>query len=194
MGGQEFVEWAVRQHQFVDETFEDAHHPLPRDMGDATIKLHPLDHAIQGIFQSEDVGRKCFWVPDTLKALNAPNYFPLGWFDAWDLFDKWKKTGGWMDRTTEDRQEVARKQGLKNAESGHLTRISRLYSHNEKQKQHMKKLTRHNVESGHVGRIGKIAANMKWECLVTGKICNAGGLTRYQQHRGIDTSLRRRID
>ena len=34
----------------------------------------------------------------------------------------------------------------------------------------------------------------KWECLVTGKISNSGGLTSHQKARGIDTSLRVRLE
>jgi hypothetical protein len=33
----------------------------------------------------------------------------------------------------------------------------------------------------------------EWICLETGHITNAGALTRYQKHRGIDTSKRKRI-
>jgi hypothetical protein len=44
---------------------------------------------------------------------------------------------------------------------------------------------------GKVG--GKRTASQKWKCLVTGHVTNAGALTAYQRHRGIDTSLRERI-
>lgn len=36
--------------------------------------------------------------------------------------------------------------------------------------------------------------SQKWMCLETGHISNPGGLTRYQNARGIDTSKRRRIE
>ena len=34
----------------------------------------------------------------------------------------------------------------------------------------------------------------RWACLETGHITNAGALTRFQKHRGIDTSKRKRIE
>jgi hypothetical protein len=88
------------QYQFVDairktkdydpdDSYEKAHFPLPEGMGDEKILLHHFDHQIQGIFQSEEVGRRCFFPGDAKKVLNAPGYFPPGWFEAWDLFDKW---------------------------------------------------------------------------------------------------------
>lgn len=45
------------------------------------------------------------------------------------------------------------------------------------------------------GKIGgEKTSTQKWICLVTGFICNAGGLTNYQRKRGIDTSLRKKLD
>lgn len=40
---------------------------------------------------------------------------------------------------------------------------------------------------------GNSMSSQQWECLVTGKVCNPGGLTRWQNSRGIDVSLRRRV-
>ena len=42
-------------------------------------------------------------------------------------------------------------------------------------------------------KASKIVNSQKWECLETGFISTAGGLSRYQKKRGIDTSKRRRI-
>jgi hypothetical protein len=39
----------------------------------------------------------------------------------------------------------------------------------------------------------KKTAAMKWRCLITGHISNAGGLSTYQKSRGIDTSLREKV-
>ena len=41
---------------------------------------------------------------------------------------------------------------------------------------------------------GKKAAAQRWKCLVTGHISSAGGLARFQKARGIDTSLRERLE
>lgn len=124
MDQNKFVLWANKQHQFVDETFEDAHFPLPKDLGTETIKLHHLDHAIQGLFQSEEVGKKCFFVGDTKAALNAPNYFPLGWFEAWDLYDKWSSKTSCCDVSARQRKEWSKiggqVTGARDAESGKL--------------------------------------------------------------------------
>jgi hypothetical protein len=41
---------------------------------------------------------------------------------------------------------------------------------------------------------GTATSSQRWRCLVTGHTCNAGGLTRFQKARGIDTSLRKRLE
>ena len=49
--------------------WEDAHYPLPRSMGDSTVKLLHDHHQIQGVLQSEEVGRCCFYSGDVIRAL-----------------------------------------------------------------------------------------------------------------------------
>ena len=40
---------------------------------------------------------------------------------------------------------------------------------------------------------GNNMSSQQWICLITGKVCNPGGLTRWQNARGIDVSLRERV-
>lgn len=40
---------------------------------------------------------------------------------------------------------------------------------------------------------GNNLSSQQWKCLVTGKVCNPGGLTKWQNARGIDISLRVRV-
>ncbi len=42
----------------------------------------------------------------------------------------------------------------------------------------------------YASKAGKVGANIKWKCIETGYISNAGGLSAYQKKRGIDTSKR----
>lgn len=41
---------------------------------------------------------------------------------------------------------------------------------------------------------GRKAAAQRWRCLITGHTCSAGALARFQKARGIDTSLRERVE
>jgi hypothetical protein len=49
-------------------------------------------------------------------------------------------------------------------------------------------------KSAHAVRINRISSSRKFKCLVTGKITTAGPLSLWQKARGIDTSLRIRIE
>ena len=72
-----------------DGVWQDAHYPAPDPEGDATIPLLFDDHLQQGLYQSEEYGRCCFWVGDAKRFLtHGP--FVEGWFELWDLYDKWK--------------------------------------------------------------------------------------------------------
>jgi hypothetical protein len=86
----------------------------------------------------------------------------------------------WMNQAPERRSQVASRGGKvggrTNALSGHCARIAGL---------------------GGKAAAGKGAKNsnaQRWKCLETGHISNPGGLSRFQKKRGIDTSLRVRVD
>jgi len=65
-----------------------AHCPLPRGMGDTGVYLLHNDHQQQGILQSEDVGRKCFYEHDALRFLKESAFGPQ-LFELWELYEKW---------------------------------------------------------------------------------------------------------
>ena len=54
------------------------------------------------------------------------------------------------------------------------------------------KMSEHGKKAGKIG--GKISSSQKWKCTVTGHITNAGALTKYQKARGIDRSMRIRLE
>ena len=81
-------------------------------------------------------------------------------------------------------KEAARKTGLRNKENGTLREAGR------KGGAIGGKITgRRNVESGHLENL----RSWKYECLVTGYVSTAAGLSTYQRKRGIDTSLKKRV-
>jgi len=65
-----------------------AHCPLPKGMGDTGYYLTWEDHQHQGLLQSVDIGKRCFWVGDTKKWLNSLEYFPDDYFKLWDIYEK----------------------------------------------------------------------------------------------------------
>ena len=79
-----------------------AHCPKPRPKGQKGRRAGDLgywltfyDHQKQGLLQSVDEGRMCYWIPDVRKYLDT---WPPGCFELWDIYDKFNKA-------TEERKE-----------------------------------------------------------------------------------------
>lgn len=70
--------------------WEEAHYPLPKGQGDQTVLLLHHHHQIQGLLQSEEVGRCCFYSYDTKKFLSE-NFGCLEWFSLCEIHERWAK-------------------------------------------------------------------------------------------------------
>jgi hypothetical protein len=66
-----------------------AHCPLPRNMGESGYYLLWEHHQHQGLLQSKDLGRKCFYNYETKKWLLTSDYFPDNFFELWDIYDEY---------------------------------------------------------------------------------------------------------
>jgi len=81
------------QGLIVDKTNgEFAHCPLPRSMGETGYYLLWEHHQHQGLLQSRDVGRRCYFTSDVKKWLLTADYFPDNFFELWDIFEEIEKT------------------------------------------------------------------------------------------------------
>ena len=77
------------QGLIVDETNgEFAHCPLPKEMGEKGYYLLHEHHQQQGLLQSRDVGRRCFWVGDVKKWLLSCDHWPDNFFELWDIYEE----------------------------------------------------------------------------------------------------------
>ena len=80
------------QGLIVDETNgEFAHCPLPKGMGDRGYYLLWEHHQQQGLLQSRDVDRKCFFNADVKKWLLTCNYWPDNFFELWDTYEHYTR-------------------------------------------------------------------------------------------------------
>lgn len=68
--------------------WEVAHYPRPKGEGDDTEDLMWEHHQVQGLLQSEEEGRKCFYEYQALRFLKTTPFIE-GYFELWDLYDKW---------------------------------------------------------------------------------------------------------
>jgi len=67
-----------------------AHCPLPESMGDNGYYLLWEDHQWQGLLQSKDVGRRCYYTYEVKRWLISANFVD-GWFDLWDIYDEFNR-------------------------------------------------------------------------------------------------------
>jgi len=85
-------EWYAEQGLVVDETNgEFAHCPYPEGMGDTGYYLLHGHHQHQGLLQSRDVGRCCFFVGFAKRWLLSCEYWPDNYFDLWDIYETYAK-------------------------------------------------------------------------------------------------------
>jgi hypothetical protein len=69
---------------------EFAHSPLTRKECNTGYYLLWEHHQHQGLLQSRDLDKCCFFSGDTLKWLSECDYFPEGYFELWDIYDRYK--------------------------------------------------------------------------------------------------------
>ena len=96
MNQHEFVAQCLERYQRLDiipgdpneGRWQNAHYPAPGPESDTTIPMLWDDHQQQGLYQSEEYNRCCFFSGDVKRFLtHGP--FVEGWFELWDLYDKW---------------------------------------------------------------------------------------------------------
>ena len=182
---EQFVADCLSKYWFTDipadQQWEAAHYPLPQCSGeDDTVLLWSADHTVQGLLQSVEFDHQCFYhAANSKDLLNLEKYYP----EYLQLFAQLKS-------------QFSSRRGKKSAEL-------KLGIHGRSAEQMTaggKKAVVINQANG-TGAFfdpkiqsanGKATSAQRWQCLITGHICNAGPLARYQKKRGIDTSLRTR--
>jgi hypothetical protein len=70
-----------------DGDWEECHYPSPKKMGDKTILMLHDHHQVQGLLQSEEYNKMCFFSGD-VKSFLIKGPFVENWFELWDLYEK----------------------------------------------------------------------------------------------------------
>lgn len=71
-----------------DGKWEEAHYPAPKGKGNDVILLLREHHQVQGLLQSEEWGKTCFFLGHTKHFLTYGSFVD-NWFELWDIYDKW---------------------------------------------------------------------------------------------------------
>jgi hypothetical protein len=85
-------EWYAEQGLVVDGTNgEFAHCPYPEGMGNTGYYLLHEHHQHQGLLQSKDLNRCCFFGGHAKHWLVTCEYFPDNYFELWDIYEEYYK-------------------------------------------------------------------------------------------------------
>ena len=186
-----------------DGDWEECHYPEPEGIGNKIILLLHNDHQQQGLYQSEEYHRPCFFNWHVKEFLDDTWCF--NWFELYGIYDKWKGYYSKKARANIPKERmVARGKNVgKTHGKVNIAKIPReiLVSNGKATgTANVAKTPRETlVANGRItGKIhGKVNAKtingQRWKCLDTGYISTPAGLSSYQRARNIDTSLRVRV-
>jgi hypothetical protein len=211
MNQHEFVESCLIKYRYEPpppgQEWEEAHYPKPKCLGGtATIGLWSCDHTVQGILQSEEYNHPCIhgaWREHDTN--NLRSYYPqmMGRYE--EVYTLLKKAGGKaggpvsgqkcyeeglgiFSLSEDEKRSVAVQAGIKAGRESYENKTG-LFGLSEEERREANKKGAAVISSTN----GRNSMSQKWQCLVTGYVSNPGGLTSYQRARGIDTTLRVRI-
>lgn len=93
---------------------EFAHSPLTRKECDTGYYLLHGDHQRQGLYQSEDLGKCCFWVGHTRAWLYGDGFLCEDWFNLVELYEKWSNEMGVRNGKRAGKEAVENQKGIHN--------------------------------------------------------------------------------
>ena len=160
---------------------EFAHCPLTRHECDTGYYLLHEDHQHQGLLQSKDLGKCCFYAHHTLKWLKECDCFSENYFELWDIYDKY--SGDNVRRV----MEKLHKEKDENGKSLHAVKAGKKGGEkaNEAKDEDGKSLAA--VKGG-----TKTSAQI-WESTVDRFRSNAGAVAQHNRANGWDPNARIRI-
>lgn len=184
--------------------WNNAHYPSPEGLGSSTVPLLWEHHQVQGILQSEEYGKCCFWVGDARNFLDKGPFVDR-WFELWDLYEKWSSSRAKeaVNKAHSVKDENGKSiLGVKNGRRN-AARMNEVL-HRERDDlgrsligvQASERLHKERSEDGKSVRGVALAQNTNkqlWKCTITGHISNPGALANYQRAKGIDTKNRIKI-
>lgn len=188
---------------------EFAHCPYPEGMCETGYYLLHDDHQHQGILQSRDVGKLCFWVGHARQWLLTCDPIPENYFELWDIYDEFVNER--LNKVHEKVHAEKDKDGkslhaIKMSEKAHAEKnedgksLHSLKLHKEKNEDGksvlgLKSAERTNAEKDELGRslaVMKVNRQM-WESTIDGFRSSPGPVAYHNKARGWDPNARIRI-
>ena len=179
-----------------EKGWDEAHYPDPDGQGGETIWLRHGDHQAQGLWQSKEYDRLCFFPGDALRFLTSGPFVP-GWFELWDIYDEYKGENGRKsvkEKTGIHAPEMKGVGGKKSANLGvgvHAPGIRSKGGKNQPLEAKAKGGKNQPLEAKVRG--GKALSKQKYQNTDPNfppYVSTCYGLSSWQRARGIDTAMR----
>jgi hypothetical protein len=127
---------------------EFAHCPYPEGMGETGYYLLWEHHQQQGLLQSKDVGKCCFFVGHAHKWLSTCDYWPDNYFELWDFFQEFSRHHTeelWRSRSPKEKEKI--KLASHSQQANASRRVSMKKVHSRKTKEEKKRIMANAVKT-----------------------------------------------
>jgi hypothetical protein len=187
---------------------EFAHCPYPEGMGEGGYYLLHDHHQQQGLLQSKDVGKMCFFSGDTKRWLLECDPIPEDYFQLWDIYETYieergstigsvqgpknvlDKTGIWSQEYDEVRKDWVVKGGeIGGKTSGSQAVVNKTGVHSDEYKTSEKYLLDRN-KGRETQKLLGVGIYATWESTIDGYRGSAGVVARHNKLRGWDPNSR----
>lgn len=169
-------------------SWEKAHYPLPQPEGNRWIWLLRDDHLLQGVLQSEEFGRCCFFSGHVKPFLK--NHWCDDWFEISALYEKWQaiqaseagKIGGpkgGRNQSREDKSKGGKITGKTTFENG-----TGLFGQSEEEWFEARSKGGRNVSGEDKSNGGKTSTSLTYISTVTGFVSNPAVVAIHNQSQG----------
>jgi hypothetical protein len=194
------------QGLIVDETNgEFAHSPLTRKECNTGYYLLHNHHQHQGLLQSRDLNKCCFFSGYVKKWLLTCNYFPDNYFELWDIYEQYANTHAKesAEKLHAEKDEFGKSlhalkaNAILHAERNEDGKSIRALAHNERihSDKNEDGKSMHAVSIGSKGgeKGSRTTNNQLWESTIDGFQGRACSVALHNKFHGWDTNARVRI-
>ena len=192
---------------------EFAHCPHPEGMGETGYYLLHDHHQQQGLLQSRDVGRRCFFTGHAKRWLQKCDPIPEGYFDLWGIYEEYvdehnrklheakdengksvfavKTFAATLEKDPDHQSKAGKKPHEEKDETGkskHARRVGKAGAakvHEEKDE---------HGKSKHAVMVGRITTGQVWESTMDGFRSNVGNVAKHNRANGWDPNARVRVE
>jgi hypothetical protein len=191
-----------------------AHCPYPEGMGETGYYLLWEHHQQQGLIQSRDVGKMCFFSGDVKKWLTECDPMPDNYFELWDIYEEFQTKNAKEHLAPWGQKAVQDKTGIHNPSNRDLVLKASTYARDNEvgifDPVNKEKVIQGSIKSGRQAvvnktgifspeyeekhaEVGRASGSQRWTSTMDGYTSNAPRVASHNRRNGWDPNARIRI-